>query len=73
MVHQRTHHSLGGILVPADRFYGLADRTLKMVELGQGAHALDILNPESRGLELFRVTSHGGQPQVFLMGKKILG
>ena len=71
--HQRTHHGLGGILVPADRFYGISERTLKMIELGQGAHALDILNPENRGLELFRVTSHNGEPAVYLMGKKIFG
>jgi putative transposase len=71
--HQRTHHGLGGILVPADRFYGLVDRTTKLIELGQGADALSILNPDSRGLELFRVVSYGGDPQVFLMGKKIMG
>lgn len=71
--HFRTHHGLGGVLVPADRFYGLADRTLKMIELGHGADALDILNPEGRGLEIFRVVSYGGNPQVFLMGKKIVG
>lgn len=71
--HQRTHHGLGGLLVPADRFYGLADRTLKMIGEGQGGHALDILNPDHRGLELFRVVSHGGNPEVYLMGKKILG
>ena len=40
--HQRTHHGLDGLLVPADRFYGLAERTLKMIEEGQGGHALDI-------------------------------
>jgi transposase InsO family protein len=71
--HQRTHHGLGGLLVPADRFYGLAERTLKMIELGQGGHALDILSPDHRGLEIFRVVSHGGSPTVYLMGKKILG
>ena len=71
--HQRTHHSLGGLLVPADRFYGLAERTLKLIEQGHGANALDLLNPDNRGLELFRVTSHGGKAEVYLMGKKILG
>lgn len=71
--HQRTHHGLGGLLVPADRFYGMVERTTKLIELGQGADALDILNPDSRGLELFRVVSYGGNPQVYLMGKKIMG
>lgn len=71
--HQRTHHGLGGLLVPADRFYGLAERTLKLIEQGQGGHALDIVSPDDRGLELFRVVSHGGSPEVYLMGKKIFG
>jgi transposase InsO family protein len=71
--HQRTHHGLGGLLVPADRFYGLVERTIKMIEEGQGGHALDILSPDHRGLELFRVVSHGGNAEVYLMGKKILG
>ena len=71
--HQRTHHSLGGMLVPADRFYGLVDRTLKLIEQGNGAHALDLLNPDNRGLEIFRVTSNGGKAEVFLMGKKLYG
>jgi transposase InsO family protein len=71
--HQRPHHGLGGLLVPADRFYGLADRTLELIESGQGGHALDILSPDHRGLELFRVVSHGGNPEVYLMGKKIFG
>ena len=31
------------------------------------------MNPDNRGLELFRVTSHGGKAEVYLMGKKILG
>ena len=71
--HQRTHHGLGGLLVPADRFYGLVERTLKLIEQGQGGHALDILSPDHRGLELFRVVSHGGNPEVYLLGKKIFG
>jgi len=71
--HQRTHHGLGGLLVPADRFYGLVERTQRLIAEGQGGSALDILNPDHRGLELFRVVSHGGEPSVYLMGKKILG
>ena len=71
--HQRTHHGLGGLLVPADRFYGLVERTQRLIAEGQGGSALDILNPDHRGLELFRVVSHGGEPSVYLMGRKILG
>ena len=71
--HHRTHHALGGLLVPADRFYGIAEQTLKRIEQGIGAKTADLTSPDSRGLELFRVVSYGGSPQVWLMGNKILG
>lgn len=71
--YQRTHHALGGLLVPADRFHGFEQETLKRLEQGHGADLLDLLSPEGRGLELFKVVSQAGQPAVYLMGKKILG
>lgn len=71
--YRRTHHALGGLLVPADRFHGWQEETLKRIEQGNGADMLDLLSPEGRGLELFRVISVGGQPSVYLMGRKILG
>ena len=71
--HQRTHHGLGGLLVPADRFYGIAEQTLRRIEQGLGASHADLSNPDTRALELFRVLSRGGQPEVWLMGHKILG
>lgn len=71
--HQRTHHSLGGVLVPADRFYGLEERTMQLIEVGEGASALELLNPAYRSLELFKIVSDQGETQVYLMGKKILG
>ena len=71
--HRRTHHGLGGLLVPADRYYGVAEQTLKRIEQGLGADTPELTNPDSRGLELFRVVSHGGKPQIWLMGEKILG
>jgi transposase InsO family protein len=71
--HRRTHHGLGGLLVPADRFYGIADQSLKRIEQGLGAETAELTSPDSRGLELFRVISYGGKPQIWLMGEKILG
>ena len=71
--HRRTHHGLGGLLVPADRYYGVVEQTMRKIELGLGADTPEITNPDSRGLDLFRVVSHGGKPQVWLMGQKILG
>lgn len=71
--HRRTHHGLGGLLVPADRFYGVAEQTLKRIEQGLGADTAELTSPDSRGLDLFRVVSYGGRPQIWLMGEKILG
>ncbi len=70
--YKRTHHALGGMLVPADRFHGWQEETLKRIEQGHGADEADLLSPEGRGLELFKVISIGGHPTVYLMGKKIL-
>ncbi len=71
--YQRTHHGLGGLLVPADRFHGWEHETLKRIEQGHGADFSDLLSPEGRGLELFKVVSVAGQPAVYLMGRKVFG
>jgi len=71
--YQRTHHGLGGILVPADRFHGWHKQTLQRIEQGHGADFQDLLDPDGRGLELFKVISKGGQPAVYLMGRKVFG
>lgn len=71
--YRRTHMSLGGLLVPADRFHGLVEEAMKRIEEGNGGDPLDFFVPTGRGLDLFRVSTVGGQPTVWLMGKKILG
>jgi transposase InsO family protein len=71
--HRRTHHGLGGLLVPADRFYGVAEQSLKKIEQGLGADTTDLTSIDRRGLDLFRVVSYGGQSQIWLMGEKIFG
>jgi len=71
--HSRTHHALGGLLVPADRYYGRVDEVLARIEAGAGRDANDMLELRDRCLELFRVTSRGGVPEVWLLGKKLLG
>jgi len=71
--HGRTHTSLGGILVPADRYYGRADEVMALIEAGAGRdQGLDTLDLRHRCLELFKVTSSDGKPAVFLMGQQIL-
>jgi transposase InsO family protein len=71
--HRRTHHALGGLLVPADRYYGRYEEVLARIEAGlpaDGAH--DALDLRARALELFKVTSTGGVPEIWLMGQRLL-
>jgi len=71
--HARTHHALGGLLVPADRYYGRVDEVLARIEAGAGREAADLLDLRDRCLELFKVTSRAGVPEIWLLGKKLLG
>jgi len=71
--HRRTHHALGGLLVPADRYHGRVDEVMARIEAGVAADVSDPLQLRDRPLELFKVTSTGGQAEVWLMGTKILG
>jgi len=70
--HGRTSHALGGLLVPADRYYGREDEVLARIEAGAGREGLDTLDLRDRCLELFKVVSQGGVPEVWLMGRKVL-
>lgn len=71
--HARTHHALGGLLVPADRYYGRVDEVLARIEAGAGRDAGDGVELRERCLDLFRITSRGGVPEVWLLGQKLLG
>jgi transposase InsO family protein len=71
--HARTHHALGGLLVPADRYYGRAAEVLARIEAGAGRDLGDGVELRERCLELFKVTSRGGVPEVWLLGQKLLG
>jgi putative transposase len=68
--HARTHHSLGGLLVPADRYYGRADEVLARIEAGAGPDT-DPLALHDRLLSLFSVTSKNGELEVSLMGQRL--
>ena len=69
---RRTHHGLGGLLVPADRYFGRADRVLAAIEAGRSAEGIGEPAPVSaRLLDLLRVSSRGGQVEVTLMGSRI--
>ena len=68
--HARTHHALGGLLVPADRYYGRADVVLARIEAGGERDAeIDL---RDRCLELFKVVTKDGVPEVWLMGRRLL-
>ncbi len=69
--HQRTSHALGGLLVPADRYYGRVEEVLARIEAGTGREGLEGLQLGDRALELFKVISKGGVPEVWLMGQKL--
>jgi putative transposase len=70
--HGRTHHALGGLLVPADRYYGRVEEVLARIEAGAGRDASDLLDLRERCLDLFKVTSKGGVAEVWLLGQRLL-
>jgi len=69
--HARTNHALGGILVPADRYYGRAEEVVARIEAGQGRELGDGVDLRDRSLELFKVMSKDGVPEIWLMGRRI--
>ncbi len=72
--HRRTHHALGGLLVPADRYYGRVEEVLARIEAGAGSDIhTDLIDLRDRVLELFKVTSTGGKAEVWLMGQRLFG
>ena len=70
--HQRTHHALGGVLVPADRYYGRADEVMARLTAGTGRDGRDGLALGTRQLHLLQVVSKNGATEVWLMGRKVL-
>lgn len=68
--HGRTHHALGGLLVPADRCYGRAAEVLARIEAGAQREG-DELELRQRCLELFKVVSRNGAPELWLLGRRL--
>ena len=67
------HQALGGLLVPADRYYGRVDEVMRRIDAGEkeGANPHD-LGLEARQLNFLQVLSRGGVPEVWLLGNRIL-
>jgi transposase InsO family protein len=70
---ERTHHALGGLLVPADRYYGRVEEVLARIEGGHVDDSDDMLQLNNRLLDLFKVTSRGGKTEIWLMGQRLMG
>jgi putative transposase len=69
---RRTHHALGGLLVPGDRYFGRTDEVLSAIEMGRNPEGVGApLTPAERLLDLLKVTSEKGQVAVTLMGNRI--
>lgn len=69
---RRTHTALGGLLVPADRYFGRAEEVLAQIEAGRAPDGLGEPIPVGeRQLDLFRIVSRGGQVEIHLMGRRI--
>jgi transposase InsO family protein len=69
--NSRTHHALGGLLVPADRYFGRAAEVLARIEAGAGREIGDGVELRERCLELFKVVSKDGVPEVWLLGQRL--
>ncbi|HLB14219.1 MAG: hypothetical protein A2V63_06165 [Candidatus Eisenbacteria bacterium RBG_19FT_COMBO_70_11] len=69
--HSRTHHALGGLLVPADRYFGRVAEVLARIEAGAGREIGDGVELRERCLELFKVVSKDGAPEVWLLGQRL--
>jgi transposase InsO family protein len=69
--YERVHEGLGGLLVPADRFFGRVDEVLAQLERGEPVVVPGPLAPDARTLELFRVVSRGGRPELWLLGERV--
>ena len=69
---RRTHHALGGLLVPADRYFGRSDEVLAAIESGQKPDGLgEPLAVGKRELDLLRLTSCRGRLELSLLGHSI--
>lgn len=70
---RRTHVSLGGLLVPADRYFGRTEEVLACIESQRPPAGIGEPAPVGeRHLDLFRISSHRGQVEVHLMGHRLV-
>ncbi len=69
--HRRTHHSLGGLLVPADRYYGRVEEVLERLEAGGGDIHTEFIGIRDRTLDVLRIVNRDGQLEFWLLGQRL--
>lgn len=69
---RRTHHALGGLLVPADRYFGRSDDVLAQIEAGGVPDGIgEPVSLAERMLDVMRVSSRAGKLELWMMGQRI--
>jgi transposase InsO family protein len=68
---ERVHEGLGGLLVPADRFFGRVEEVLAQIERGDPVVVPGAAPPDDRALDLFRVVSRCGRAELWLLGQRV--
>lgn len=69
---RRTHHALGGLLVPADRYFGRSDEVLAQIEAGGVPDGIgEPVSLAERMLDVVRVSSRAGKLELWMMGQRV--
>lgn len=70
--HSRCHQGIGGVLVPADRFFGRADRVLERIGRGLNGNAVaEELDGAERKISLLQFRLVGETIELWLFGKLV--
>jgi putative transposase len=71
--HQRTHQALaGGLLVPADRYFGRHAEVLARIQAGLAQDDSDPLGLRGRDTTLFQAVNKDGALEVWFLGQRLL-
>lgn len=69
---RRTHHALGGLLVPGDRYFGRSDEVLAQIEAGGVPDGTgEPISLTDRVLDVMRVSSRAGKLELWMMGQRV--
>ena len=73
--HRRTHHALnGGVLVPADVYFGRSEEVLAQVQAGGWDDAKAVpVRLHDRAIDVLRVVQRNGATEVWALGQRVLG